>query len=694
MGCLLARKLASMTDDVTCDFRLEPGIVSDRGGGMDPQFRLFVNQVKVAVTKAGGIPDGRIQIREQRADNTDRSQPRKGRCCRIGRGQPAADRLKFMAGMCGHGDRSRRVIIKGRIVRLRLRSRAADTHLRYLQRDGTSRSGERGQLYAAETEEADGKAFVNRGRQDRRQFRFIIAAEDGDRLSDPRAFTRDVMRQMEKDLGTKLDWVAADHFNTGHPHTHVIVRGRDDLGKDLIIAQDYLSYGLRLRAQELVTLELGPETDREWRRRLRAEVSAERFTRIDRALMAEAKEHALDLRPQTGQVRADFDDTLRIGRLQVLARYGLAQETEPGVWNLSEDLEPTMRALGERCDIVKALNRALGARGQQRGLESYDLDGGESSIVGRLIDKRATDVFGRSIGFVIDGIDGRLHHVKLHDPLAAEEVPIGAIVEVRHDTSRCRTDGNIAQIAGDTGEYRASLHRAHAEAANLRAQDGDYDAFVGAHVHCLEALHRAGIVTRLDADRWMIPSDFEDRAAAYDAARGNQARVRILCVYDLDRQITSDGATWLDRELVRRNQSTLSASGFGAEVREALEQRKRELVRQGHVRRMVEGRAFVRTDLLETLQCQEVERIGRELAAQRGRTFQAIGDGQTVYGTLVGSAQLASGRFAMIDDGLGLSLVPWRPVIESKIGRQVMGVMCAGEISWQFGRGRALSFGP
>jgi type IV secretory pathway VirD2 relaxase len=679
-----------MTEDVTCDFRLEPGIVSDRGGGTDAQFRSFANQVKVAATKAGGIPDSWIQVRRQRAD-TVRCHPRKGRCCRIGRGQPAADRLRFMAEMRGHGDRTRRVIVKARIVRLSLSSRAAGKHLRYLQRDGTNRGGERGQLYGAETEEVDGKAFVKRGQPDRHQFRFIVAPEDGDSLSDLRAFTRDVMQQMEKDLGTKLDWVAADHFNTGHPHSHVIVRGRDDLGKDLIIAQDYLSYGIRLRAQELVTLELGPEADREWRRRLRAEVSAERLTRIDRALMAEAKAHMLDLRPQAGQVRADFDETLRIGRLQVLARYGLAQETEPGVWNLSEDLESTMRALGERSDIVKALNRALSARGQQRGLESYDLDGQESSIVGRLIDKRTIDASSGSIGLIIDGIDGRLHHVKL--PLAAEEVPIGAIVEVTRETSQCRADRNIALIAGDTGEYRPSEHRAHLQ-ANSRATDGDYGAFIGAHVQRLEALHRAGIVTRLDADVWKIPSDFEDRAAAYDAAIGNRTRVRILCVYDLNRQVTSDGATWLDRELVRRNQSTLSQSGFGAEVREALEQRKGELVRQGHVRRMLEGRAFVRTDLLETLQRQEVERTGRELAAQRGRAFQAIGDGQTVCGTLVGSAQLASGRFAMIDDGLGLSLVPWRPVIESKIGRQVMGMMRAGEFSWQFSRGRGLGFGP
>ena len=81
------------------------------------------------------------------------------------------------------------------------------------------------------------------------------------------------MRQMEEDLGTRLDWVAVDHFNTGRPHSHVIVRGRDEQGKDLIIAQDYITDGVRLRAQERATLELGPESDRELRAKLRAQAA-------------------------------------------------------------------------------------------------------------------------------------------------------------------------------------------------------------------------------------------------------------------------------------------------------------------------------------------------------------------------------------------------------------------------------------
>jgi len=144
------------------------------------------------------------------------------------------------------------VVIKARIVKLKVSSRAADAHIRYLQRDGTTREGERGRLYGTETDNADGRAFRERGREDRHQFRFIVAPEDGDRLSDVRAFTRDLMRQTEEDLGTRLDWIAVDHFNTGHPQSHVVIRGRDDLGKDLIIAQGMFVGGCHLQPNILL----------------------------------------------------------------------------------------------------------------------------------------------------------------------------------------------------------------------------------------------------------------------------------------------------------------------------------------------------------------------------------------------------------------------------------------------------------
>jgi type IV secretory pathway VirD2 relaxase len=690
------RNLPTMTHDDAFDFRPRPGRARDRGARSSARSRSFVAQVMRAATRANGRPLKLAAMRGERRRGSGRTRAKKGRCSRIGRGQAVADRLKLMATERGPGARMRRVVVKARIVRLKVGSQAADAHVRYLQRDGTTRDGERGRLYGAETDGADDKAFTERGREDRHQFRFIIAPEDGEKLSDLRAFTRDVMRQMEEDLGTRLDWVAVDHFNTGHPHSHVIVRGRDDQGKDLIIAQDYITDGVRLRAQERATLDLGPEPDWELRVKLKAEVSAERFTRIDRAMQAEAQERVLDLRPEADQVGGDFDRSLRIGRLQTLERHGLAKETEPGVWTLSERLEPTMRALGERVDIVKAINRALAARGQERSPETFNLHGeeGGSPIVGRLIDRQLTDELGDRVAVVVDGIDGRVHHVALPDPPTAEQAPLGAIVEVGRAGSQRPADHNIAEVARGTGVYRPTEHRALAEDSNVHVRGGDCDAYVNAHVRRLEALRRAGIVERVDADRWRIPEDFEARAAAYETARGRQTQVRVLCAYDLDRQVTSDGATWLDRQLLGRDRSSLATGGFGAEVRQALERRSDELVHQGHASRTAQGGLWIRADLIGALARQEVERVGRQLAAERGLSFQRIHEGQTVRGKLLGSAQLASGRFAMIDDGLGFSLVPWRPAIEKEIGRQVMGVMRGGDVSWLLGRATALGIGP
>jgi hypothetical protein len=195
----------------------------------------------------------------------------------------------------------------------------------------------------------------------------------------------------------------------------VLIRGKDGSGKDLIIAQDYITDGMRIRAQERVTLELGRETDLELRQKLEAEMTVERFTRLDRILIEEVPTRVLDLRLDAGQLRADLDKTLFIGRLKTLERYGLAGEIEPGVWSFSGTLEPTLRELGERGDIVKAMKRALSERGEERALGSYVLHGAapDEPVVGRVIGKRLDDELGERIGLVIDGTDGRVHHVAL-----------------------------------------------------------------------------------------------------------------------------------------------------------------------------------------------------------------------------------------------------------------------------------------
>ena len=310
-----------------------------------------------------------------------------------------------------------------------------------------------------------------------------------------------------------------------------------------------------------------------------------------------------------------------------------------------------------------------------------------------MIDKQLSDELGDRVAITIDGIDGQVHHDTFRDATTAEEAQIGRIVTVAPAPSHRPADRNIMEAARGIGTYRPSVHRAVAKSDNVPVPGGDYDAYVDAHVRRLEALRRAGIVERLGSDVWSIPHDFEARAAAYDASRGPQNTVRVLSAYDLDRQITSDGATWLDRQILSGDGSGIALIGFGAEVHRAMDQRADELIQRGYARRVDDATLRVRANLIGTLTWREVERVGRELATERGLTFKTLKDGDSVRGKLLGPAQLASGRFAMIDDGFNFSLVPWRPVLEREVGREVFGVMRGNDISWQLGRARGLGIG-
>ena len=301
------------------------------------------------------------------------------------------------------------------------------------------------------------------------------------------------------------------------------------------------------------------------------------------------------------------------------------------------------------------------------------------------------DEMGERVRLVIDGVDGRVHHIEM-DAARAEEVGRGMIVVAGSVPPGPRAaDRNIIDVAGEEGIYRPSEHLERARAAIDRL-GGDPDAFVRSHVRRLEALLRAGHTMRIDADHWRVPADLPTRGQAYDLTRDRaNIRISVLSSTGLDQQTGSDGATWLDRELASPSRTTLANTGFGREVTEAMERRRRSLVNMGHAVQLEEGRIQVSKDLIAKLERTEVTRVGKAMAAERGLTFTAAKTGEYVSGTLVGSTQLASGRFAMIDDGIGFQLVPWQPLLDKRIGQHITGtVRAAGGIEWSFDRNRGL----
>lgn len=111
---------------------------------------------------------------------------------------------------------------------------------------------------------------------------------------------------------------------------------------------------------------------------------------------------------------------------------------------------------------------------------------------------------------------------------------------------------------------------------------------------------------------------------------------------------------------------------------------------RGYLTRQTDGAFRMPADLLSRLERAEVTRVGRAMAAERGLAFKEAKIGEYVRGKLVGSTQLASGRFAMIDDGLGFSLVPWQPVLDKRLDQHITGVVRDSGVDWSFSRKRGL----
>ncbi|MES2067807.1 MAG: DUF3363 domain-containing protein [Pseudomonadota bacterium] len=573
------------------DFRVRPGRNRDSGHASGGKAKSLAAQVRRAAARSGRGRSLRTAGRTRRPGAR-------------GRGRNALLRISRPAN-------ARRVAVVARVVRhkgARFRAAPLGRHIAYLKRDGVTRDGRHAELFDARSDHADGDAFAERCADDRHHFRFIVSPEDAGDMADLRAFTRELMDDMARDLGTDLDWVAVDHWNTDNPHIHVLVRGRVGDGSDLVIDGEYIQDGVRGRAEERATLELGPRSERDIHAALQREVDADRWTSLDQRLKdrANALTGTVDLRPGG----SDEDSRLLCGRADKLERLGLAEEQAPGLWTIRADAEQTLRDLSIRTDIIRTMHRAMSQDGHTPDVGAFALHGATPTdpIVGRLVERGLHDELEGTAYAVIDGADGRTHHVRFDDLGMTGDARPGAIVELRS--------------WGDaSGNARQSL------------------------------------ATRCD-----LP---------------------------LDRQVTASGATWLDRQLIARD-PVATGNGFGTEIRDAMEARSRELEAVGLARRQGGGYRFER-NLIETLRSREIGEATDAIAQRSGLAHRPSTEGDYVSGVYRERITLASGRFAMIDDGMGFQLVPWRPALDPHLGNHISGTMGrSGVVDWSLGRGRGL----
>ena len=572
------------------EFRIRPGRIRSKS---TQRARPFIAQALAAAEKAGG----RV-TRAGKITSAGRST--------FGRGRSASVQANRHLT-----SRSRGAVVKARVVRHAGKGPALGTHLTYLRREGVTRDGEKAKLFGPGGEEVDGKVFAERCAGDRHHFRFIVSPDDAVEMVDLRGFTHDLVGQMERDLRTKLDWAAVDHWNTEHPHIHVIMRGVRNDGENLVIARDYIKSGMRDRARDLITQELGPRTDLDIRRSLEKQVGLERWTDLDRQLVRDADRNGvIDVAPHARQ-QPDELQVLKVGRLRKLESLGVAHEIGQGQWAISENAETTLRELGLRDDIIKRMHQSLVERGIERSAGSYDLAGEhlDEPVLGRLVARGLVDELRGSAFAVIDGVDGRVHHVALPNLDATGDSEAGSIVELRK---------------------------------------------------------------------------FED-------ARGrNRMMLAVRSDLDIERQVTATGATWLDRQAVSHTSTALADAGFGADVKDAMDRRAEHLIGHGLAERRGQ-RVVLARNLLSTLRDRELAVAGARLATEGNCPFRSTTEGEYVAGVYQRRLTLASGRFAMIDDGLGFQLVPWTPSLESHLRQHVSGIVRGDKtIDWSFGRMRGL----
>lgn len=571
-------------------FRVRPGRIRSRAG---QRARPFIFQALAAAQRAGGHISRKGRIISPRAST-------------FGRGRSASvSANRLITG------RSRGAVVKARVVRQFRGSAPLATHLKYLRREGVTRDGEKAKMFGPDADEADHDAFADLCKDDRHHFRFIVSPDDALELGGLKSFARDLMVDMERDLGTKLDWVGVDHWNTEHPHVHILVRGVADDGENLVISRDYIRQGMRDRASDILTQILGLRTDYDIRRTIEQQVDAERWTQLDRQLARDTDRHGIiDLAPHPNS-QPDKFLTLKVGRLGRLEGLGLAAEIRPGQWTMAEEAETTLRALGERGDIIKRMHRSLTGHGIDKGAADYvpAAEQTDKPIIGRLLERGLDDELRGSAYAIVDGIDGRVHHIRFQDIDATGDSAPGSVVELRR----------------------------------------------------------------------------------YEDAKG-RSRVALAVRSDpsIEEQIHAHGATWLDRQLIAREPIEIGEGGFAREVKQARQDRTDHLVEQGLARREGQRVIFAR-NLIDTLRDREVDTFGAQLAAKIGLPFTKASEGDQIAGIYRQRFSLASGRFAMIDDGLGFQLVPWTPSLEKQVGSHVSGVSRAGcAVDWTFGRRRSI----
>lgn len=527
---------------------------------------------------------------------------------------------------------SQRVIVKSRIVRhLSAKNglKSLQDHCSYFTRKGVEGIDQKPpEIYnqAGSLDAAILDKWLQKAAEDRHHFRLIVSPENSQNL-DLTNYTRDLVAQMESDLGTRLDYLAVNHFNTDTPHAHLIIRGVAEDGKDLVISRDYIANGVRNRAREIANEHLGLRTELEIKNGITREIGRQAFTNLDREMKSMATknpDNTIDLRVATGRENgfAEFKRAVQLQRLKLLESLKLAGEVKPGVWKLQEDCEKTLRALGMRNDIIKTLHQSLSAGNNQEKQIFDPLDANRQTITGVVVARGLADELHDQKYLVVSATDNRVYYVPLSQQAETpgREAKPGAIVTVsisgREEKLRVSDQKILAIAAANDGIYSQEKHRLQVN--KYRLPEGvTVEKYLENYRKRLQAMERRGVAKRVGEEAWSIPADLHKHLQGHGEKR---VKVTLESAADLETQISATTPTWLDRELVagRVPCGDLSGSSFNQELNRAKERRIETLLHLGFAAKTPQG-ITLRRDFLEKLNKPQLQKDLKTAPVDKGR---------------------------------------------------------------------------
>ena len=541
------------------------------------------------------------------------------------------------------------MVVKARVVRLTASgAKAAALHLRYIERDGVEKDGSKGVLYGPDAP-VRRRTFEEPRLGEAHQFRFIVSPEDAGEL-DLTAYVRRLMARIEEDLGRKVEWAAVNHYDTGHPHAHIVVRGVDRDGHELRFDRSYIASGIRWRAQELATQELGPRHEFEIRRARAREVTQERFTSLDREIERLSKDGQVEVRSAKPSTRVD--PSILLGRLEHLEAMGMAERVSRSAWSLSEDWQKQLREMGTRGDILKQIHDVVrGDSSRYRIVRAGEalltgVDVGQDALVARVAGKGLSDEMKGAFYAVLEAPNGFAYHVPL-DAKTAEAVRPGDLVlfGTRPELAVRPMDRRIAETARRGGGVYA-------------LDPGSEEQDRASATRRLRELEGEGLVAAQGPDRWTIPADLIARLESRQRAEPPRERLWMQKLpLSLDATPGQRGPVWLDQV----NGAALAPWGFGAEVRRAVDQRRDALRALG----------IAPDDPRRDAKLREVEReaVGEGIAARTGQQFLAKTP-ERFRGRLQAGPEEA--QYAVVTDGTRFVVVAASREVRALDGKTVV----------------------